>query len=123
MKFFVSGKVGQAKNAISVIKRLREAGHEITFDWTTIDHLKPYSENRIASRRLAIKECDGVKNSDVLVVIVHKKGIGMFVELGIALAMGIPVRIIAEEEDQSMFFYHPLVKKVKNIEQVISEFD
>lgn len=122
MKFFVSGKVGSENDAKKLMDLLREAGHEITFDWTTISHLRPYDANVTASREAAVLEAAGVKDADVLVIVAHDRGVGMFVELGIALGVGIPVRIINDKESRSMFFHHPLVKQVKAIDDILKEF-
>jgi len=122
MKFFVSGKVGVEESVRQVMKALQDAGHEITFDWTTIEHLRPYDENPAACREAAIKESRGVKDADVFIVLAHDCGVGMYVELGIAIACGVPVRIVSDAESRTMFFHHPLVKKVNNLEQVLKEF-
>lgn len=123
MKFFVSGKVGNDNIAKSLMKALKDAGHEITFDWTSIEHLRPYDKNAARSREAAISENCGVKNADVLVIIAHDKGVGMYVELGIAIGVGIPVRVVTKnEESRTMFFHHPLVRKVNSIDEVIEEF-
>lgn len=122
MKFFVSGKVGVQNDAKSAMKTLQDAGHQITFDWTTIEHLRPYDKNSSASREAAIQESRGVKDADVLVIIAHNKGVGMYVELGIAIGVGIPIRIVTDVESRSMFFHHPLVKRVNSIDEVIKEF-
>ena len=122
MKFFVSGKVGVEGDVRAAMKVLRDAGHEITFDWTTIDHLRPYDENAAASREAAIKESRGVEDADVLIVLSHDRGVGMYVELGIAIGSGVPVRVVTNVESRTMFFHHPLVKKVDSIEQVLDEF-
>ena len=122
MKFFVSGKIGIQNDAKSAMKILQNAGHQITFDWTTIEHLRPYDKNSSASREAAIQESQGVKDADVFVIIAHNKGVGMYVELGIAIGISIPIRIITNVESRSMFFHHPLVKKISNINEVIKEF-
>ena len=122
MKFFVSGKVGVEGDARSVMNALRAAGHEITFDWTTIDHLRPYDENAAASREAAVKESHGVKDADVLIVLPHDQGVGIYVELGIAIGSGVPVRVVTNVESRTMFFHHPLVKKVDSLEQILKEF-
>lgn len=41
MKFYVSGKIGDIWITEDVIKALKEAGHEITLDWTKLGSLKP----------------------------------------------------------------------------------
>jgi len=122
MKFFVSGKVGAEENVRAVMKALQDAGHEITFDWTKIDHLRPYEKNSAASRSAAIKESHGVKDADVLIILAHDHGIGMYVELGIAIGCGIPIRVVTDVESRTMFFHHPLVKKVDSFKQILEEF-
>ncbi len=122
MKFFVSGKVGVEGDVRAAMKVLRDAGHEITFDWTTIDHLRPYDENAAASREAAVKESHGVEDADVLIVLSHDRGVGMYVELGIAIGSGVPVRVVTNVESRTMFFHHPLVKKVDGLEQILKEF-
>ena len=122
MKFFVSGKIGEESNVKQAIEILRESGHDVTFDWTSIPHLRPYEENADAARDAAIQESQAVKNSNVLLLIPHEKGVGMYVELGIAIGVGIPIRIITTSESNTMFFHHPLVKKVSSLIDVIEEF-
>lgn len=122
MKFFVSGKVGVEGDVRAAMKALKDAGHEITFDWTTIDHLRPYDKNAEASREAALKESRGVEDADVLIILAHDRGVGMYVELGIAIGSGIPVRVVTGVESWTMFFHHPLVKKVDSLEQILNEF-
>ena len=101
MRFFVSGKVGSHGITKSTMDTLKEMGHEITFDWTRIDHLRPYDKNAAKSRDAAISECCGVKNADVLIVIAHDRGVGMYVELGIAIGAGIPIRVVTDVESRT----------------------
>lgn len=122
MKFYVSGKLGDIWITKDVIEALRAAGHEITVDWTKLPSLKPYDINAEASQKAAVEEAQGVKEADVLVLIPHDRGIGMYVEFGIALGSGIPVRVITKYESKSMFFHHPLVKRISSIEELIEEF-
>ena len=122
MKFFVSGKVGVEEKAKEAMQKLLRAGHEITFDWTTLGRLKPYRLNSSASREAAIKESRGILDAEVLVIIAHIQGVGMYVELGIAIGAGIPVRIVTSTESRSVFFHHPLVKLVDSLEDVLEEF-
>lgn len=122
MKFFVSGKVGVENDARKIMRLLEEGGHQITFDWTSIKHLRPYDKNAHASREAALAEARGVKDADVLVIVAHEKGVGMFVELGIAIGAGIPVRVIAGGDSRTMFFHHPLVTRVRDVKDVLEEF-
>ena len=122
MKFFVSGKLGVEGDAIEVMAVLRIAGHEITFDWTAAPYLKPYDENVEACQKAAVIDSQGVKDADVLVILPHERGVGMYVELGIAVGFGIPVRVITNKKSRTMFFHHPLVKRVSGVQEIIEEF-
>ena len=118
MKIFVSGKVGDESEAREVMAHLARAGHEVTLDWTTIEHLKPYDENTDASAKAAALEVQGVKEADVLVVIAHDRGVGMYVELGVALGSAKPVYVVSKRPSRSMFFHHPLVTVVRSVDEL-----
>jgi len=122
MKFFVSGKISVEEDAREAMKAIREAGHEITFDWTTIEHLRPYDKNATACRDAAVRETRGVEEADLLIVLAHDRGVGMYVELGIAIGSGVPVRVVTNVESRTMFFHHPLVKRVSSLEEILDEF-
>lgn len=122
MKFYVSGKIGVEDGVREVMKALRDAGHEITFDWPNVPHLKPYDEKPATCQEAAILETNAVKEADVLILIPHDRGVGMYVEFGIAIGSEVPVRVITKYGSKTMFFYHPLVKKVNSVEEVIEEF-
>lgn len=123
MKIFVAGKVGQEKSAREAMSILSRAGHEVSFDWTSIPHLKPYDENSEASRRAALLESRGVLESDALVLLAHDKGVGMYVELGMAIACGKPIYVIGSETSRTMFLYHPLVRRVNSISTLLDVLD
>lgn len=123
MKIFVSGKIGTQLDPKPFMRELEALGHTITFDWTTIDHLRPYEDNAQASARAAELEIDGVKAADVLVLVSHERGVGMFVELGAALALDKPVIVLAEPPARTMFFFHPLVQWVGTKDAVIASLD
>lgn len=122
MKFFVSGKIGDETTAQQVMNALKDAGHTISFDWTSIRHLKPYDQNVSESREAAVLEARAVKDADVLVVAAHDKGVGMYVELGIAIGAGVPVRVISADVSRTMFFHHPLVRIVNAVDEIIAEY-
>ena len=115
VRLFVSGKVGADEEVSAVMAALTAAGHEITLDWTTVPHLRPYDENAVASREAAAVDIDAIRDAEALVLIPHAKGIGMYVELGAALAYGKPVYVIATSPSESMFFHHPLVTRVDHV--------
>ena len=121
MKVFVSGKIGTEQHPERLMRQLEAAGHTITFDWTTIDHLRPYEKNGPASAKAATLELAGVAAADVLIVLSHERGAGMFVELGAALALGKPVVLVERPPSRTMFSFHPLVRRVSSVNEVLPE--
>jgi len=119
MKIFVAGKVGEEKATREAMSMISQAGHEISFDWTAIPHLRPYDENSEASQRAALLESRGVLESDALVLLAHDKGVGMYVELGMAIASGKPIYVVGPETSRTMFLYHPLVQRIGSISDLL----
>lgn len=123
MNVFVSGKIGSEQDPAEFMRLLESRGHTITFDWTRIPHLRPYEENALQAQEAAILELDGVKAASVLVLLMHERGVGMFVEMGAALAFGKPVIVVAEPPARSMFLMHPQVKIVGTQEEALDIVD
>ena len=123
MKVFVSGKVGHEADTRYAINRLLGLGHDITFDWTQIPHLKPYEENRLEASRAATLEIEGVRLADQLLLLLDDRGVGMYVELGVALSLRKPVIAVSTGPLRSMFLFHPLVTIVSTIDQAIAALD
>lgn len=121
MKFYVSGKIGLEHYPQKVMQALRDAGHTITLDWTELPHLKPYAENMQKSAIASIEEKNAIADADAFILLPHSNGIGMYVELGIALGLGITIWVVSTDEIRSMFFCHPSVQIVDSIEDVIEE--
>ena len=94
---------------------LREKGHEITFDWTALPHVKPYADNVKTATQFAKEGIDGVLQADVYILIPHQDGHGIYVELGAALVAyeqnGSPqVYVVGPEREVCMFHFHLAVK-------------
>ena len=122
MNIFVSGKVGEEQSIRTVMDFLRSHGHHVTFDWTAIPHLKPYEENPVLSAKAAELEIKGVQSADVVIVLAHERGVGLFVELGAALALGKPVIVKSQHPAPTMFLFHPLVRMVSSDQELMVEF-
>lgn len=122
MKFYVSGKLGAEGGAQHAMEALCAAGHEITIDWTKLPHLRPYDAHPAECRQASVMEVEGVRQADCVVLVSARGGKGLFVELGIALACEIPVRVISREPEPTIYLLHPLVKRAGHIGQVIEEF-
>lgn len=123
MRVFVSGKVGDHEDVKDLIAVLSQRGHNVTFDWTSIEHLRPYDKNAGASQSAAELELAGVRDADVVIVMVHPRGVGLFVELGAALALGKHVIAIVSGADPTMFLYHPLVMRVSSTNEALAALE
>jgi hypothetical protein len=122
MKVYVAGKIGDSEPSY-VMDKVRERGHEITFDWTSFPHLKPYEENAELSADAAELELSGVINAGVILFVQHERGVGMYVELGAALMMQKQVIAVVPDSPRSMFLMHPKVKRVKTLDEALDLID
>jgi hypothetical protein len=99
------------------------AGHTITFDWTSEDagertglELANYLSNA------ALKDYNGARTADVLIVLHDDRGRGMATEFGIALGLGIPVFIVGAYDPTGHMrniFYHLHVNHCASIVEVL----
>ena len=107
MKIYVAAKFEEASRAHEVMAQLRAAGHIITHDWTgeavgdrTGDVLESYL------RRCAEADINGVFEADLLLLLNHPAGKGIFVELGAALVLSKPVIVVDRERAPNNIFFH-----------------
>jgi nucleoside 2-deoxyribosyltransferase len=89
MKIYVASKWEEKDRVQELMALLREAGHEITYDWTQCGTY---------NRTQAIHDLRGVADADVFVGVFEKDVpyAGALVELGIALALGKPIYIFGD---------------------------
>lgn len=122
MKFYVTGRSSNFEAVKKTFQKLKTDGHEVTFEWTSLPMVKPYSENQDKAAQFAVDAIQGVLDADVYVIFTHKDGNGVFTELGAALAMNMnsgKPRIIAIGEkhlDAAMFHAHPAIEWCENID-------
>ena len=112
LNVYVAGSVRERmERAVPVIAQLRAAGVEITLDWTT-DIDPSASESRSDAdvpddvrRRAAEDDMDGVRRADfVLLLAPDERGSsGAWVELGVALALKIPVVVTGQMARRTIF--------------------
>ncbi len=127
MRFYVAAKWLLKDEVREIYRKIQEKGHEITEDWTKHPFIKPYDVNQELSEELSVKDMDGVRNSDVFVLLTDKDGVNMYVEFGMAIISHLhkkkPKRIyvIGNNLGRSMFFFHPSVRRRKTIEEVLEE--
>jgi len=105
---YVAGKWEEKEAVRTVMAQLREAGHYITYDWTVIESdgtRKQVEEQAKADRA-------GVISADAFVGVFEKDLAysGALSEMGMALAMGIPVYLIGHAIDRNIFTKLPEVR-------------
>jgi len=125
MKFYVTGRSNNYEQVQAVFERIKKAGHEVTFEWTSLPMVKPYSENAQKAAEFAKQGIDGMVAADVYIIFAHEDGNGVYTEFGAALAshaiQGTP-RIYAIGKDNqwaAMFNYHPALEWFDSLEEVM----
>jgi hypothetical protein len=126
IKFFVTGRSTNYERVADAFKRIKELGHEVTFEWTTLPMAKPYDENQERAAEYSLLGIQGVVDADVYIIFADKDGSGVFTEFGAALASYVikqSPRIFAVGQDKrtAMFHYHPAVIWKATIEEVFDE--
>lgn len=123
MRIYVAGKIGAENGPSEFMRVLEERGHTISFDWTQLPHLKPYAEHASDSAEAAIAELMGVATANLIVMLVHPRGVGMYVELGAALMMSKQILAVYEGDPPSMFLMHPRVQHVSTTDEALALID
>ncbi len=126
MKFYIASRFGNLDEVRKTYKVLKQQGHTISLDWTIHESVKPYGQNEEKAARYSVEDVEGVRRSQVFVLLSDEAGTGMYVEFGIALQSflekGSPlVYVIGAYTDRCSFFFHPAVRRVKTIEEVLGE--
>jgi nucleoside 2-deoxyribosyltransferase len=91
-RFYLATRKDRSGEAAALCESLRVQGWSRTFEWSAQDGAD--SDGRAAT---AVAELEGVRESDVLLVLVPG-GYGTHVEIGAALAFGIPVSFTHQTE-------------------------
>ena len=95
MKFYIASKLGNYEQVQRLARLLTLLGWEHTYDWTLLaGSIKEIDVETLQS--IGQKECDGVKNADVVIVLTPQ-GKGTHVELGMAIAFNKIVYICHED--------------------------
>lgn len=126
MKFYVTGRSSNYKQVEAAFAHIKQLGHEVTFEWTSLPMVKPYSQNVDKAAEFAVAGIAGVVEADVYIFFTHHDGNGVFTEFGAALASntlhGKPriCAIGADMHDAAMFYAHPAVEWFTDVEAVFA---
>ena len=129
MKVYVAAPFERKSEVLDLHRLLKKKGHSVSFDWTVHRQIKPFTENLETARRYSIEDIDGVKDSDVFILLSEKEGCrGMHVELGAAILSNVrsgkpAIFVVGDHNSGSLFYFHPSVRRRETIEQVLKEMD
>jgi len=129
MKFYVASSVKNKEHVQSVFDRLIAAGHKVTANWTLTDDIPEHKRDKRKEyvRSIAKRDFEGIRECDVFVLISDPpEGRSMYVELGVALSFGEMtgrpiVYVVGPANNESVFYYHSLVKRIENWDKIIKE--
>lgn len=124
MRVYVGAKF-ENKDAVREVHRaLRDAGHEVSYDWT------PHSAQGFVNTALVDKmrheaeeDFDGVRNADAIIFLHDSNCQGGFIEVGIALGSGKLVCVVGGRPDGQrfpLFYFHPCVQMFDTVEAAIN---
>ncbi|TAL55596.1 MAG: hypothetical protein EPN86_03210 [Nanoarchaeota archaeon] len=128
MKIYIAARFTEKGKVKSFFKTLENKGHSIAYNWTNHKNAQPFIENSDLAAKYSENDVNSVLDADVLIVLTDEieYSKGLYVELGAALAKakitGKPkIYVVGKNKDSAMFFFHPFVKRRKNIDEVLKE--
>jgi hypothetical protein len=120
-RIYVAASFEQRDEVRALYKRLREAGHTITADWTThkeIISLESDEERTALKQKYAIEDTEGVTSATVYALLLsERKSTGAHIELGIALGANIDrICLIGMPDESQLFYSHPAITVYPDID-------
>ena len=126
-KVYISARFGKKQDVIDFGGKLKSKGYEITSNWINHKSIKPYDKNDELAKEYSIEDINNVINCDSFILLTSDAGTGMYVELGAAIGhnmeFGKPIiYVIGDYISRSMFYFHPSVNRLRNIEDLLEKF-
>lgn len=127
MQIYVAAKYTDKPKVKEIQQHLKEAGHEITHDWTLHQDIRPFKDNADLAEYYAIRDLDGVRNADVFIFLINQAlSTGCATELGAALMLNLTfgkpdIFLIGNDLQNNLFYYHPNVMKCADIEDLLAK--
>jgi len=126
MKWYVAARRSEKETVKSLLNILKEHGHQITYDWTELEKIKPYKKNIEICKNIAYDISLAVKDTGVFVLISGASGTDMFVELGIAIYTSlnkkkIQIYVVGNHNKRSLMHLHPSIIHKQTLEEVLME--
>ena len=122
MKYYIATRLENHGEHNRLRDLLKLAGHECTYDWTQSGSVTGDLQ-RISE--IAQLEIAGVLSAD-FVIALWPAGRGTHVEIGAAIARGIPVLFVSDVPEHHeacrgtcAFYHHPRVRRFRSISELI----
>lgn len=134
MRIYVAGRTKNIDEVHLIQSVVLDQGHEITHDWTDVEGegkgeiRDSWSDDPTRARQVATLDFLGVANADGVILCGYgcdeenKGGLGCFIEVGIALASGVPVAVLGPARE-SVFWYSPFTLKIFKDEPLEEQSD
>jgi hypothetical protein len=111
--------------------RLRALGHEITVDWTSFPGVPLTERNNRPDdvRAIAVRDFEEVQDADVFILLAGvADGRAKYAELGAAIMSAVcskkpRIYVIGDNPVDSVFFFHPVVKRVRSLDVALKEIE
>lgn len=125
MNIYVAGKFEAKEEVRRVQNLLIDGGHTISSDWTqeSTEGLEGEALQAYLAE-CAVKAVNGVLECDVMVLLTHELGKGMYTELGLAIAYGRVVYVVGRT--RNIFYNLPQdygIKIFGTVEAAISALE
>lgn len=127
LKLYIAAPWIDREKMEDITKLFENKGHTITHKWWIQEGGPAYEGAGRESelRSYALKDFEGVANSDVVVVMNTSKSEGKATEQGIALALNKPIIIVGErgKESKNVFHYLENYTWIPTIDQALIELE
>ena len=138
LKVYLAGRITRQEEVRTILTQLREAGLEVTRDWTWTTAITNEQEAGAFRKRdytelnpkyhTEADEClNAVLEADVFIILSDENGSGMYVEMGAAFAAH-KIRnkprllyAIGPHFDRMLFYQHQTIQRVKSVEEVLGD--
>ena len=131
MKFYIASYVRERQQTQEVQSRLRSLGHEITVDWTAFPGVPSHERNARSDdvADIAVRDLEGILKADVFILLASlPEGCAKYAELGAAIMSSVKIGkpliyVLGDAPVHSVFFFHPTVKRVRSLEDVLRDVE
>jgi hypothetical protein len=129
LRVYVAGRFTQYERLRAVMDAVTEEGYAVTHDWTRTEEFGVDGHPLVHEQGRRPAEADsyahhseddirGCRTADAVLAIADEPLTGGLIEIGAALAYGVPVVVVAPWR-WTVFWEHPLVKVVSTLDDAL----